>query len=163
MSDSQQEQNTTNQDRDEQIVLMYLSFCHSFEQALVRAGFARVGNVPGVVLADWKKFALHIEGKFDQHETKGLKMAVDHLRQADNNVDLHNKWLDRRFAHENGLPHEIVWLAELIQHTRLTVIDALNFPKEQGYDTTQIMSAMFVVEKWWHLDPKVESLLGTGM
>jgi|WetSurMetagenome_2_1015567.scaffolds.fasta_scaffold1273768_1 hypothetical protein len=44
-----------------------------------------------------------------------------------------------------------------------TVIDALNFPKEEGHDTTQILSAMFVVEKWSHLDPQVESLLVAGM
>lgn len=134
MSDSQQVQNTTNQDRDEQIVLMYLSFCHTLEQALVRSGFARVGNTPGVVLADWKKFALHIEGKFDPHETKGLKMAVEHLIHAERNVDLRFKWLDRHSLFGNGLPHDIVWLAELIQHTQLTVIDAHNFPKDQGYD-----------------------------
>lgn len=149
------------QDSDEELVLTFLTHYQALEQALLRAGFIRAGRTPGSSQADWVRFARHIEKRFNPKSSEALHTAVTHLLWEDKNMDLRNERLERYSPLEQSDPqHDIVWIAELLQHTRNKLAYGLNFPQGPGCDTSQILAALFVVEDWSHIDPEVERLLG---
>jgi len=143
----------------EQATLMYLSLYHDLEHALLRAGFIRARSTPGSSQPDWIGFARHIERRFQPDRSDGLKLAVTHLLEGGKNQVLRGQRLENYSPLENGIQHDIDWIAELLQHTRNLLVHELNFPGRAGCDLNQIMAAMFVVQDWSHLDPQVEGLL----
>jgi len=149
---------------DEELALTFLTFHHTLERALVQAGYTRAGHTPASVRADWERFARHIEAQFDPDSDEVLQGAVGYLLWNQENLDLRNERLEDSFPWEPSSPHnDIVWISVLIQQTRDRLLHRINFLGNPGSDTAQVTAALFVVEAWARLDPKVEGFIKSGL
>lgn len=145
---------------DEEMALDFLAQYQDLEQALVAAGYTRAGHSPAQAQPDWVGFARHIEARFDADENPVIRAAVAHLLWAEENLEMRNGRLERTDPWENASPHnDIVWLSELIQHTKNRVTHDLMFPGRTGCDYNNVTAAMFVLEAWKQIDPQVEQLV----
>jgi hypothetical protein len=150
----------TRDELDEELALTFLTLYHTFEQALVRAGYTRASRTPGSARADWERFARHIEDQFDPDSSPVLQGAVAYLLFEQKNLDLRNKRLDDAFPWDVSSPHsDIVWISVLIQQTWNQLTHWINFMGTPDSDISQVMAAMFVLEAWAGIDPEVKRLL----
>ena len=82
----------------------------------------------------------------------------------EDNLDLRNERIEEAYPWENPDPHnDIVWLAELLQHTWKRLIHWLNFPDAPAVDIAMVSAALFIVDAWAKIDPEVEKLLVSGL
>lgn len=161
MSDLPPKKTSPDHNFDEELVLTFLSKYHSLEQALVRAGFTRAGSTPGNARPDWEQFARHIEGKFDPESAPELAGAVGYLLADPEKDKLRWERLQASLPGDRSSPQsDIVWLSELIQGIRNRLLHWLNFGEEAWDDDPGIVAALFIVDAWSVIDPKVKSLLG---
>jgi hypothetical protein len=164
VSDPSADQASTSDEFDMEMALTFLTDYHALEQALVRAGYTRASRSPGSTQADWELFARHIEDRFDPDSSAVLQGAVAHLLWHEENMDLRRKRLQDCALWEDFNPNnDIVWISELLQHTRNKLIHGINLPGLPGCDFDQVLAALFVVEAWSHVDSKVESMLMPGL
>jgi len=160
MNDLNPKETSPNNDFDEQLVLTFLTNYHSLEQALVQAGFTRAGHTPGNPRPDWGKFARHIERRFDPDSSPELMGAVCYLLGEPEEQELRRERLQASIPWELSSPaSDILWLSELVQEIRNRLLLRINFADKAWSDDTGALAALFIVEAWSYIDPKVESML----
>jgi hypothetical protein len=147
-------------DYDEELILTYLTEYHALGQALMQAGFVRVGRTPGNAQPDWAGFARHIEQHFDPDSSEPLQGAVAYLLYQKDNLERRTERLQHSQPWETYSPHsDVIWLSEMLQQTHNRLIHGINFLGKPGCDSTQVMAALFIVEAWAHIDLDVEKHL----
>ena len=145
---------------DEELAITFLTEYHAIEQALVRAGFARAGRIPGSTQPDWERFVRHIERRFRPDSSEELQAAVSYLLIKPSLVELREQRLEYSFPWETASPRsDMIWLSELVQQVRNKLVLGINFPQSSGCDTATTMAALLVMEAWAYTDPQVERLL----
>jgi hypothetical protein len=141
---------------DEELVLDFLTRYHDLGQALVRAGFTRGSQTPGLVLPNWEQFALHIEEQFDPDSDEILAGAVSYLNWHPENLALRNAQIEEAHNWETyDVDNDMVWLAESIQRMAYRLSDEINHMDRQPCDDTQLFAVLDVVMAWAELDPEV--------
>ena len=138
-------------DLDADLVLEFLAHYHALEQALVRAGFTRPGRRPGVTRPDWEQFTRHIEGKFDPESSPELMGAVYYL--------LGEPEMQKLRTERSTPASDIFWLSESIREIRNRLLLWINFAEKSWMDEASVTAALFIVQAWSYLDPKVEGML----
>jgi hypothetical protein len=138
-------------DLDAELVLTFLAAYHALEEALVRAGFTRAGRRPGNPRPDWSAFARHIEEQFDPESSPELMGAFCTLLGAPQ---------EQHFRRElPGLVSDLLFLSELVQEIRDRLLLRINFTAQPWGDDAVVVAALYIIQAWSKLDPKVESLL----
>ena len=141
---------------DEDMALDYLTRYQDLGQALVRAGFTKGSQAPGILLPNWEQFALHIEERFDPASHEVLRGAVSYLGWSDGNLALRNARIDDSHPWETyDVENDMVWLAEIIQRVGHQLADEINHMDRQPCDDAQVLAALFVLIAWAELDPEV--------
>ncbi len=141
---------------DEEIVLDFLARYHDLGQALVRAGFTKAGQAPGVLLPNWEQFALHIEERFDPDSDELLQGAVSYLNWHGENLARRNARLDNAATWETyDVNNDMVWLAEMLQRVAHQLTDEINHMYRQPCDLAQVFAVLDVLMAWEELDPEV--------
>ena len=139
---------------DEELNLTYLACDRLLEQTLVRAGFVRVISSYKQAQPDWYRWVRHIEKRFDPGSAVELQAAVDHLLSLRDDMDALPGRLQNRLTWESASPFsDNLWLAEMLQQTRLQLTHRYNIPATPGCDAAQVMAALFVAQEWLQLVP----------
>ena len=147
-------------DLDADLVLEFLAHYHALEQALVRAGFTRPGRRPGVTRPDWEQFTRYIAGKFNPDSSPELAGAVYYLLGQPDVRELRRERLQAACPGELSSPvSDIFWLSESIREIRNRLLLWINFAEKSWMDEASVTAALFIVQAWSYLDPKVEGML----
>ena len=152
-------QNWITEDAEGELILIFLTEFRSLEQALIRAGFTKAGQLHGTQ-PDWVRFIRHIERRFRPECSPDLLEAVLYLLRDPEKLTLRRKRLQDSLPGErSSAQSDILWLSELVQETVHKLTHGIPFLKKAEYDSEQIMAALLVVEAWSYCDPMIESLL----
>lgn len=147
-------------DFDTDLILTFLTEFQLLEQAVIRAGFTKLGRIHGATQPDWVRFVRHIERRFRPSCSVELQEAVNFLLTDPNKLALRRKRLQSSLPGETASAHsDIIWLSELVLETGNKLTHGIPFLKKGDVDSAQIMAALMVVEAWSYCDPTIESLL----
>jgi hypothetical protein len=141
---------------DEEMVLDFLTRYNDLGQALVKAGFSKGSQTPGILLPNWEQFALHIEEQFDPDSDPVLQGAVAYLNWHEQNLARRNARIDDSQVWETyDVDNDMVWLAESIQRVAHQLSDEISHMDRQPLDDAQVLAALDVLMVWADIDPEV--------
>jgi len=58
--------------------------------------------------------------------------------------------------------HNTIWQAEVIQQVRNQILSEIHLTGKARFEFDVVVSPMWIVEAWSHVDPRVKSLLADG-
>jgi hypothetical protein len=141
---------------EEELALDFLIRYRDLGQALIRAGFTKGGQAPGILLPNWEQFAMHIEERFDPASDEILQGAVSYLNWHEENLARRNARIDNSQTWETyDVDNDMVWLAECIQRVAHQLSDEINHLDQQPCDNTQLFAVLDVLMAWEEIDPEV--------
>ena len=160
MKDTSPKQDLPGDDFDGDLILTFLTEFHLLEQALIRAGFTKMGRIHRNAQADWTRFVRHIERRFDPDSSPALQGAVSYLLYDPDKMAIREQRLEDSLPGDaSSADSDILWLAELVQETRTRLTYGIPFLKETSFDSAQVMAALMVLEAWAKCDPTIGQLL----
>ena len=121
---------------EEDLVLGFLWDCHTFESALVRAGFTRPGLTPGTLRPDWNQFARRMADKFDLKSDPALAPVFWTLMDGPETYRL------------RGPVSDLARLMERVREIRERLLLRVNFGAGPPVEQILVTAASYLLEVW---------------